>query len=445
LQPILDKPGTALDEKNFLRAWMNENYLWNTEVADSDPAATPNRLDYFAKLKTMGRLASGKDKDEVHFSLPTTEVVAFQVSPPRRNYGAAFQIFSDTPPRDIRVQYVDPNSPASELVNGKPKLVRGSRIISINGFDVVNGGTSSANTQFLRDALFAPLGTGNFVVLDPGTSVNRQVTIEPVVRGPTAVNQMSILTTQTGKVGYIATNTLAGGTNDFADVVLKMQTEGVSDLILDMRYNAPVANFSSSIYPLQHQASDTASALAYMVAGEAATSGKDFLRRRYNNFRATLNRETGNLDPPVGFQNRTTRDNTLVFVPLPALNLRRVYVLSTSATCGNSETLINGLRGAGIEVILVGGATCGKPIAYSSVTNCGVSYFFSQFQAQNQLGFGDYQDGFVPQNSTKQFGVRLPGCAVADSDFSTPLGDQKEALLAAALTYRANGACPPPT
>ena len=47
----------------------------------------------------------------------------------------------------------------------------------------------------------------------------------------------------------------------------------------------------------------------------------------------------------------------------------------------------------------------------------------------NFLGFGDYADGFAPT------------CAVAD-DFGHALGDPAEGLLAAALGFRATGACP---
>jgi len=39
--------------------------------------------------------------------------------------------------------------------------------------------------------------------------------------------------------------------------------------------------------------------------------------------------------------------------------------------------------------------------------------------------------------------VKVSGCAVAD-DFSRDLGDTSEAMLAAALNFRATGACPLP-
>ncbi len=47
--------------------------------------------------------------------------------------------------------------------------------------------------------------------------------------------------------------------------------------------------------------------------------------------------------------------------PLPRLNLSRVTVLTGPDTCSASESVVNGLRGVGVTVNLIGGATCGKP------------------------------------------------------------------------------------
>jgi hypothetical protein len=125
--------------------------------------------------------------------------------------------------------------------------------------------------------------------------------------------------------------------------------------------------------------------------------------------------------------------------PLPSLNLGRVFVLTQSGTCSASEAIINGLRGVDVEVIQIGGTTCGKPYGFTAKDNCGISYFPIEFVGVNAKGFGDYADGFTPGGGS---GPRqLPGCAVAD-DFERALGDPAEAMLAAALAYRANGQCP---
>jgi hypothetical protein len=116
-------------------------------------------------------------------------------------------------------------------------------------------------------------------------------------------------------------------------------------------------------------------------------------------------------------------------------------VLSTGDTCSASEAVVNGLRGIGVEVVLIGGGTCGKPYGFYPASNCGETYYSIQFKGVNDLGFGDYADGFIPNNSTAPFGIRVPGCAITD-DLGHELGDENEAMLAAALQYRNNGTCP---
>ena len=81
---------------------------------------------------------------------------------------------------------------------------------------------------------------------------------------------------------------------------------------------------------------------------------------------------------------------------LPTLNLSRVYVLVGSGTCSASEAIVNGLRGVGVTVNLIGATTCGKPYGFYPTDNCDTTYFAIQFQGVNQLGQGDYADGFAP-------------------------------------------------
>jgi carboxyl-terminal processing protease len=113
---------------------------------------------------------------------------------------------------------------------------------------------------------------------------------------------------------------------------------------------------------------------------------------------------------------------------LPNLGLNRVYVLTTSGTCSASESVINGLRGVDVEVIVIGASTCGKPYGFTARDNCGLSYFPVEFQGINQKGFGEFADGFAPT------------CAVGD-DLNNPLGSETEGLLAAALAYRGGASC----
>jgi carboxyl-terminal processing protease len=99
--------------------------------------------------------------------------------------------------------------------------------------------------------------------------------------------------------------------------------------------------------------------------------------------------------------------------------------------------------GVNVQVIQVGSTTCGKPYGFYPQDNCGTTYFSIEFRGVNAANFGDYTDGFSPQNAPAPAGVSVAGCSVAD-DFTHALGDPAEARLAAALSYRDLGAsaCP---
>jgi carboxyl-terminal processing protease len=121
-----------------------------------------------------------------------------------------------------------------------------------------------------------------------------------------------------------------------------------------------------------------------------------------------------------------------------------VFVLTSADTCSASESIINSLTGIGIDVIQVGSTTCGKPYGFYPQDNCGTTYFSIEFRGVNAANFGDYTDGFSPQNAPVPTNAVLPGCSVGD-DFNHQLGDPAEARLAAALNYIASpGTCPTP-
>ena len=165
-----------------------------------------------------------------------------------------------------------------------------------------------------------------------------------------------------------------------------------------------------------------------------------FERLQFNDKHPETNPVTGNPLRPRPFYNTSEE---LPRQRLPALDLRRVIILSGPNTCSASEAVINGLRGIDIEVIQIGEPTCGKPYGFYATDNCGTSYFTVQFRGVNAKGFGDYSDGFVPVEGATGTESNVPGCRVAD-DFSHPLGDPLEGRLATALSYRDSSTCPAP-
>lgn len=417
-----DKSGDTLDENNWLRSWTNHTYLWYREVVDRDPGLYSTAA-YFDLLKTSAVTPSGAPKDQFHFTYDTAEWNSLSGSGVSAGYGIQWAIIQSTAPdRDIRVAYTEPGTPATAQ---GVEIARGARVLEINGVDVRDDG-SPAGVETINRALFpSQIGVGaEFVILDAGSDTPRQVTLTSASITSTPVQQVTSLQSETGaQVGYILFNDhIATSEQLLVDAVDELASAGVSELVLDLRYNG-----GGFLY--------IASQLAYMISGAGATEDKDFYSLSFNDKHPSVDPVTGEGLAPVPFYN-TTRDGEF----LPSLNLDRVYMLVGGNTCSASEAIINGLRGIGVEVILIGETTCGKPYGFYPTDNCATTYFTVQFKGNNHQGFGEYSDGFVPASSGLS-DTRLPGCAVAD-DYDHALGDPLEARFAAALYYLETGQCP---
>ena len=184
----------------------NKTYLWNNEVTDQDPAGFSDRVDYFDVLRTFETTASGADKDQFHFSQPTEDFLEQRNAAPTSGYGVEFAVFEPRPPRDVRVLFTDPDTPASTPVNGQVPFVRGSKILEIDGVDMINGD----DVDTLNAGLFPALAgeTHTFKVQDPdGSEHTIDITSADIPVKP--VNRTAILDTSSGKAGYILFNTFS--------------------------------------------------------------------------------------------------------------------------------------------------------------------------------------------------------------------------------------------
>ncbi|GMU69634.1 MAG: hypothetical protein AMXMBFR37_19660 [Steroidobacteraceae bacterium] len=425
--PWPDRSGSALDEKNWLRSWTHELYLWYDEVTDRNPASY-SVLTYFDLLRTEALTPSGNPKDQFHFTYPTLEWLQLSTTGVSAGYGLEWAILSGTPPREVAVAYIHPGAGSPATMAG---IARGARVLAIDGVDLVNS-NSNADIDLLNDALF-PLGTGeshSFTIQDLGGGT-RTVSMTSASVAAVPVQNVGTIATATGAVGYLAFHDhIATSEQGLVDAITMLRNAGVVDLVLDMRYNG--GGFL-----------DIASELAYMIAGGTRTSGQTFEQLQFNDQHPTTNPVTGAALTPVPFHATAEGFSVAQGTPLPSLDLGRVYVLTGPDTCSASEAVINSLRGIDVEVIQIGSTTCGKPYGFYPADNCGTTYFSIQFRGVNAQQFGDYADGFSPLNSVGTVGVTLPGCSVAD-DFNHALGDPAEARLQTALHYRATGLCGTP-
>ncbi|UVW29002.1 S41 family peptidase [Massilia sp. H6] len=408
-QAFPDKQGTLLDEMKFLRAWSHRYYLWYDEIPNTYKMADfATAVDYFKVLKTPALTASGRAKDRYHFTYSTEEWEKMTTAGLDLGYGVTFKRNTGANiPRTWLVTLVEPGSPAANA-----GVQRGDMLLRIDGIDFVS--TADADSVKRINAALFPEAVGTphqFSFQRAGAVFDVTMTALEVSVQP--VKHAKVLETPTGKVGYLSFETFnAVSERQLVDTFTTFSQAGVNDLVLDLRYNG-----GGLLY--------VASELSYMIAGPDATRGKVFERPQYND-KTAPQPAIDFLSTAYGFKSpNPVRAGT----PLPSLNLKRVTVLTTSGSCSASEAVINGLRGADIEVNVIGGQTCGKPYGFTPVPNCGTTYFSIEFKGVNNKGFGDFPDGLAPT------------CQVED-DLSRPIGDPAEGLLAAALAYRQSGTCP---
>jgi carboxyl-terminal processing protease len=419
----LDRSGTLADEKAWVRAWIDELYLWYREVPNPDPAPYPTAVAYFNVLKTSARTPSGALKDKFHFTYPTDVWVALSQSGIEAGYGVQWVLLSRYVPRQALVAWVEPGSPGALA-----GLVRGTELLTVDGVDLATDNTATGVDTLNAGMWPATVGESHVFGIRDQSGVTRTVTLTSAAVTGTPVPVVKTLAG--GAVGYMLFNDhIATAEAQLIPGVLELLDAGVTDLVLDLRLNG--GGYLA-----------IASQLAYMIAGPAATAGKTFERLVFNDKAGARDPVTGELNAPFGFIGTglgwTTTPSSFT---LPSLGLARVYVLTGAGTCSASESIINSLRGIGVQVIQVGQTTCGKPFGFYPQDNCGTTYFAIQFQGVNAAGFGDYGDGFVPAG-TGTNGV--PGCVVLD-DYLHALGDPAEGRLAVALGHRATGTCTPAT
>jgi C-terminal processing protease CtpA/Prc len=422
-----DVQGTVIDENNYLRSWTNELYLWFDQVPDLDPSQYTT-ASYFALLKTSAKTPSGAmvDKPQFHFTYPTSTWEALSMQGIQAGYGINFDLQSPTPPRDLVVAYVDAGATGSAAT-----VARGAVVESIDGVDVNDNTQAGVNTL---NAGLQPATAGEthtFSVLDLGSTVPRTVVLTAANVTMTPVPVVATLNTANGKVGYILFNDhIATAESELITAFTNLQQQGVSDLVLDLRYNG--GGYL-----------DIASEVAFMIAGSARTSGRTFELQQFNSKNPATNPVVGGAIMPTLFHSTSLGFSGPTGQALPSLNLAQVFVLTGSGTCSASESVINSLRGVNVKVIEIGSTTCGKPYGFYPQPNCGTTYFSIQFRGVNDQGFGEYSDGFSPANAVNPPGVLVPGCSVAD-DFGHALGDANEGRLAQALAYRTGGVCTVP-
>ena len=285
-------------------------------------------------------------------------------------------------------------------------------------FSGVNG--TQLTVENYRELLFSDNlnYTLNMISIRNGviTSNGKEVALQKEENFAVNPIQMSkVMETSSGKVGYLMYNQFVADKSSLLNqIFVDFKNEGISDLIIDLRYNGG-GSIQNCVY------------LASMITGQFP--GQIFVKEEWNlKMSNYLSSEFGKESFVERFISKLPSGESL-----NSLSLDRVYVLTSSETASASELLINGLRSF-IEVIQIGEKTVGKNVGSitvydyinkSQTKNPNHTYALQPIvlKIANNDGFADYSDGLEP-NFTIQERI---------DDFGT-LGDPEELLLSTALS-----------
>lgn len=240
-----------------------------------------------------------------------------------------------------------------------------------------------------------------------------------------AIYKTSILTAENGKkVGYLL---YMGFNMTFDDSLIeafgKFKAEGISDLVLDLRYNNGGHVLSSTV-------------MGTLIAGDHH-KGSVYVKTTYNS-RRTAQGEVGvyRIGEPSNPESSEGYDKIPASLT-NSLGLSDLYVITSGTTASAAELVINGLRGLGLNVHLVGLNTMGKNVGMEGVARNygGYSFIFYPvtFYCENAKGFKKYSGGFTPD-------LLIDDSTIYPGDFTTA----SDPLSSAALSWAATGVKPQP-
>lgn len=417
--PVIE-PEANVIVQDFMWKAMNFWYYWQQDVpnlADTKFTTNAEYAEFLASVEDPGEFFDSKlrfNEDRFSFYSNDYKTLVQAFSGVSKSNGLEFGLVNSAS-RGVFgiVRYVIPNSDASTK-----NIIRG---------EVFNGvGGVTLTLENYADLLFGTNDTYTLNMADiTATTITRNGK-DVILTKQEGLNENPIFITKTietggKKIGYLMYNQF---TNEY-DAELnaafgQLKAAGVTDLVLDFRYN-PGGSVNSSRL------------LSSMVYGK--NTNELFLRQRWND---KLQSQFDASDLEDYFASSIGNGSAL-----NTLNLTKVYVLVTKSTASASELVINGLNPY-IDVVLIGSTTTGKnefsitmvddpnrpgaPFIYTesresnihSLNNWAIQPLVGR--NENAAGFSDYTAGFTPD-------IDLP----EDLTNYGILGDANEPLLARAI------------
>jgi carboxyl-terminal processing protease len=380
--PVFD-----VGSNGYINKWVMDSmkvyYYWNTALP-KNPNYNQQPLGFFASIKNGADRFSQLLNPDVPESYPRTLYSDFGVDLITINTAGSEQTI---------VRLVVPGSDGSQA-----GLKRGDRVLAING-EVVN----STNVNALSEA---SLKKGSITLQMEGKA-------EPyLINGylkPNPVYTTQVWERNGKKIGYIFFNNFdVKALPKLKEVFAGFQSQQVSELILDMRYNT-----GGEV--------SVAAALAAMIT--RATEETTFLEYRGNANagvqRHSFGNEISKLFTPVNYSQYSGL----------RLNINRLFILTGKHTASAAELLANNLP-PHITTIRIGEPTLGKDMAEFEIKDYRDPNLVQNwvlwplvFKVYNSAGKGDYSAGLPPDIAADELS-RLP---------LKELGDPNETLTRLAI------------
>lgn len=366
----------------FVLENMNNYYLWTDNISNTlDPKSTEDSKAFFEQMRYLG---SGVDLKGDPWSFITDDLQGLKdyfkgIRKTIGYYLFPYYLEDGTDNFALVVAYVYENSPAADI-----GLKRGSVIMKIDG-NYLN--RDNANDLLGKDSYEITLGTFDadqkkFVISDTKKSLSAiELNTNPIIKS-------EVYNINGTKVAYLLYNSFIHEYDkELITEFEKYKTDGVTELVLDFRYNgggsvASALNISS------------------MIAPQSAI-GEVFLKKQYNDELQEYLKNNPDFGQEFLEDNLESKaygsiDDGIVGTDLPNLNLSRVYIIGLDGTASSSELVINGLKPY-MQVITVGKKTHGKYVASITIESEEYPNWAIQpiiFKSANANDVTDYWNGF---------------------------------------------------
>lgn len=413
-------PTANVDEQDFMWNALNLWYFWQKDVPNLGDNRFSSSEEYTAYLSQFSNpesfffdeLLFEEDRFS-YLSDDYKDLVNSQQGISKSN-GLEFGLvqFSDSDNVFGYVRYIVPNSNAASADIQRGEIftgVNGQALNLDNYSELLFGNNSDTYTLNMADITSTDI-TDN----DKDVSLTK---LEGLVENPVFITKT--FTINDSKIGYLMYNGFTRTFNEELNAAFgQLKSEGVTELVLDMRYN-PGGSVNSSRL------------LASMIYG---THTNDlYIKQRWND-KVQPQLSASQLEDY--FASTTGTDGSAI----NSLNLSKVYVLATYSSASASELVMNGLAPY-VDVIHIGETTRGKNefsitlvdipdnnYVYNSSRendiNSKVQWGLQPLVGRNENadGFSDYTAGLAPDIELKE---DLANLGV--------LGDINEPLLARAI------------